>query len=168
MEDKIRQTTQLRSIEIENFRGIKYCKLDNLTDINIFIGKNVSGKSTILESIYLASASVIEYDIISGKPKIQVLAERRTLRGIWDKVKEWFWYASDITRNIRIVLRVKFYDYSFILSYKDNSVKMRHSSSVPYVESIKTKEYLKSVILIDDQLIKNPQNIEEKNHTYRF
>lgn len=44
---------KLQWIEIKNFRGIKYAKLKNFTDINVFIGKNNTGKSTVLEGIYL-------------------------------------------------------------------------------------------------------------------
>lgn len=44
---------KLQWLEIQNFRGIKYGKLEKFTDLNIFIGRNNTGKSTILEGIYL-------------------------------------------------------------------------------------------------------------------
>ncbi|WP_462136871.1 AAA family ATPase, partial [Candidatus Mycalebacterium sp.] len=44
-----------KSIKIENFRGIESLKIDNLERINLFVGKNNCGKTTILESIYLLS-----------------------------------------------------------------------------------------------------------------
>ena len=43
----------LQWIEIKNFRGIKYAKLENFTSVNVFIGRNNTGKSTLLEAIYL-------------------------------------------------------------------------------------------------------------------
>jgi len=43
----------LKEIELKNFRGIKSCKIASLNQINLFIGKFGSGKSTILESIYM-------------------------------------------------------------------------------------------------------------------
>jgi hypothetical protein len=46
----------IRSIVVENLRGIKKCVIDDLRDVNIFIGRNGAGKSTILEAIYIASA----------------------------------------------------------------------------------------------------------------
>lgn len=49
---------KLKWIEIQNFRGFKLAKLTNLGDINIFIGKNNTGKSAILESIYLISTGL--------------------------------------------------------------------------------------------------------------
>ena len=35
---------KLQWVEIKNFRGIKEVKLENFTDINVFIGKNNTGK----------------------------------------------------------------------------------------------------------------------------
>lgn len=41
----------ITGIEIENFRSIEYLKLENLGNLNVFVGKNNSGKSTILKGI---------------------------------------------------------------------------------------------------------------------
>jgi len=48
---------KLEWIQIENFRGIKKAKLQEFGDINVFIGKNNTGKSTVLEAIYLNVAN---------------------------------------------------------------------------------------------------------------
>lgn len=42
-----------KKISIENFRGIKYSLIDDFGRLNIFLGKNNVGKSTILESLFL-------------------------------------------------------------------------------------------------------------------
>ena len=42
----------LESLEIENFRGIKKLKIDNFKNINFFIGKANTSKTSILEAIY--------------------------------------------------------------------------------------------------------------------
>lgn len=42
-------------LEIERFRGIKYIKLENLGQINVILGSNNVGKSTILESVFMLS-----------------------------------------------------------------------------------------------------------------
>ena len=42
-------------IEIERFRGIRYASIDGLKQINLFFGKNNCGKSSVLESLFLAS-----------------------------------------------------------------------------------------------------------------
>lgn len=40
---------------IENFRGIRHCKLEGLGQVNIFFGKNNCGKSSLLEALFLLS-----------------------------------------------------------------------------------------------------------------
>ncbi len=42
-------------IEIERFRGIKYASINGFKQINLFFGKNNCGKSSLLESLFLAS-----------------------------------------------------------------------------------------------------------------
>ena len=44
---------KLEWIKIENFRAFKKAEISDFGDINVFIGKNNTGKSTLLESIYL-------------------------------------------------------------------------------------------------------------------
>ena len=46
----------LKSIRIRNYRGLADCKIDNLGRVNIFAGLNNSGKTTLLEAVFLWSA----------------------------------------------------------------------------------------------------------------
>ena len=71
----------LRSIEINNLRGISRCKIRDLNRINILIGKNGSGKSTILDAIYITSSSVYPEDDIILKNKLDYIISRHTNRG---------------------------------------------------------------------------------------
>lgn len=43
---------KLKKIEIKNYRSLKYLPLDEIGNLIIFIGKNSSGKSNILEAIH--------------------------------------------------------------------------------------------------------------------
>ena len=43
----------LKNLTIKNFRGFDTLEIDNLSQINLFVGKNNSGKTSILESIFL-------------------------------------------------------------------------------------------------------------------
>ena len=152
----------ITSIEIENFRAIKHCTLDSLSDINILIGKNGSGKSTILEAIYLASAWANSRDPITSANKLEVIARRRTLRGEWSRVKEWLWYNSDTTKNIKITLQWRAHHrHTFILN-TNGHIGLTKEPRVPDLETKKLGEFLKPAVLIDDQLTKNPTHIEEK------
>ena len=42
-----------KNIEIKNFRGIECLKIDDFSRVNVFLGQNNSGKSSILEAIHL-------------------------------------------------------------------------------------------------------------------
>ena len=42
---------QVRSVEIENFRGIEETRLEDCGELNVLVGRNNSGKSTILDAI---------------------------------------------------------------------------------------------------------------------
>lgn len=42
-----------RNLEIKNFRGINHLKIDDLSRVNVFLGQNSSGKSSILECLLL-------------------------------------------------------------------------------------------------------------------
>ena len=41
----------LNNIEIKNFRGIKHLTIDNFKNINIFLGKANTGKTSVIEAI---------------------------------------------------------------------------------------------------------------------
>ena len=43
----------VKSIEISNFRGIDHLKMDDFSRVNILLGQNSVGKSSILESVFL-------------------------------------------------------------------------------------------------------------------
>lgn len=42
-----------KNIEIKNFRGIDQLKVDDFSRVNVFLGQNSSGKSTVLEAIHM-------------------------------------------------------------------------------------------------------------------
>lgn len=41
------------SISVKNFRGIQDLKIDDLSKINLFVGDNATGKTTILDAVYI-------------------------------------------------------------------------------------------------------------------
>ena len=43
-----------KNIEIKNFRGIDHLTIDDFSHVNVFLGQNNSGKSTVLEAITLS------------------------------------------------------------------------------------------------------------------
>jgi len=46
---------KFKDLTIKNFRGVRECEINDLTRINLFVGQNNSGKSSILEALFLLS-----------------------------------------------------------------------------------------------------------------
>lgn len=46
----------IRSISIKNLRGIKAGSIDGMTSLNVFVGSNNSGKSTVLDAILIGAS----------------------------------------------------------------------------------------------------------------
>ena len=42
-----------KNLEIKNFRGIEHLTIDDFARVNVFLGQNSSGKSSVLESIIM-------------------------------------------------------------------------------------------------------------------
>ena len=76
----LNKTAFIKRIEISNFRGIKNCAIDNLGQVNILIGANDAGKSTILNALYLTSAWITPLDELHDKSKVDYVISRRTGR----------------------------------------------------------------------------------------
>jgi len=101
----------LKALGIHNFRGIKEGEIKGLSQVTVFIGKNNSGKSTILEALYLASAAFNPEDHLSPIvrttytskycQKIVYLITRRHLENAY---AEGLWYGYDIEKPIKITL----------------------------------------------------------------
>ena len=86
----------ITDISIQNLRGIKQCEIHNLGQINLLIGKNSAGKSTILESLQLVS-SVIFYP----ENQIFVLINRKSARS-WHLRELWYKYDPNLELSISL------------------------------------------------------------------
>jgi predicted ATPase len=97
----------IESLTIENLRGIKKLSISGLTNVNIFVGKNGAGKSTILEAIFLASTFFNKEDTLRGKNKLDYIVKRRAGRGNWQNSRDILWYARNTSEDITIELRFR-------------------------------------------------------------
>jgi AAA15 family ATPase/GTPase len=95
----------IRSIVVENLRGIKKCVIDDLRNVNIFIGRNGAGKSTILEAIYIASAFANKHDVLRNVYKFDYVVQRRGGRGNWNSFRDILWFLKDVDEKIIIELK---------------------------------------------------------------
>lgn len=94
-------TPLIQSIEIERFRGIREGKIEGLRQINILVGKNNSGKSSILDSISLLS--------LGQSPKrTDVLGRGRPvgITGSLDINDPNLWYLRDQLRPLHFRAKV--------------------------------------------------------------
>lgn len=69
---------KIQWLTIRNFRGIKSLDLNDLGDINVFIGKNNTGKSTVLEAIYLNTTNG-KLDLLQRDP-FEIIFYRRGIQ----------------------------------------------------------------------------------------
>jgi len=90
-------------VKISKFRGISGTILDGLGKTNIFVGKNNSGKSSVLESLYFARAAFNPVNQL-GEPVLKHLLQRRINRVNLDPREFFLDYGRQ--GNIAIELRV--------------------------------------------------------------
>jgi hypothetical protein len=85
----------LRSLEIQNFKGIKEGKLEDLAQVNVLVGRNNSGKSTILDALIMLRCAVADRDYFN-KNGLEQIIERRVNRGGLDPSELWFKLNSGV------------------------------------------------------------------------
>ena len=90
--------TMLRSLEIQNFKGIKQGKIDDLAQVNILVGRNNSGKSTILDALILLRSAIIGQDYLEENG-IQQILSRRVDRGRGNFNYDELWYGMRTGAN---------------------------------------------------------------------
>lgn len=112
-----------KKISIENFRGIKSLSVENFSRVNLFFGKNNSGKSTVLESAFLLTGMT--------NPHLLVLCnEVRGFKGIQDF--SLFFHNLDTTHPISIIAEGDSKVFS-------RQLNMKLSESQTYNQSFDTK-----------------------------
>lgn len=91
-----REYVMLEKILIDNFRGITQIEIDDLQRINLLVGKNNSGKTSILEAIFLLTGA--------GNPELPLKINH--FRGI-RKIDEDFWRSlfNDFRADSYITLK---------------------------------------------------------------
>ena len=70
----------LSSLEINNFKGIKSGTISDLAQVNVLVGRNNSGKSTILDALLLMRCAFAATDYL-GNNGIEQIVKRKVDRG---------------------------------------------------------------------------------------
>jgi len=108
----------ISEVTISNYKGIKHCEVKDLRRVNLFIGKNDSGKSSILEAIFHTCKEFERHNF-------NTIMTRRT--DIFTGGRELF-FNYDTKLNILVVL--KFGDSEIGLELKKEGDRIGLSLSV--------------------------------------
>jgi len=86
----------IREIALTNFRGIRDGSVTGLGEINVFAGRNNSGKSTILEALYLLRVPLGPESELGGMSALGWLLQRRARRTVPDaRTLSWHYDGGD-------------------------------------------------------------------------
>jgi len=104
-------------VSVKGFRGISEGVADNLEELTILIGRNGSGKSTILEALYLASAWINPWDELRGVSKLDYIVSRRGDRGKWATTRAVLWHNFRVENDVEIVAKAGGVELKFVINY---------------------------------------------------
>lgn len=137
----------LESLEIENFRGIKKLKIDNFKNINFFIGKANTSKTSLLESI-LISLSQSPYSItllLFFRSFIKDDDIFDSLFYDYNTTKEIYFNFFQNSKEFYINLKLAYENNEVVISFNDNNKIMNNK-----LLFIKDKNYNDPPYLIFD------------------
>ncbi len=87
----------INNIEIHNFRGIHRSKIDGLTQVNLFFGRNNCGKSSLLEALFLVCGQ-------SNPLLPATINAMRTYTRLTENDMRYFFYQMDADGEIQIAI----------------------------------------------------------------
>jgi predicted ATP-dependent endonuclease of OLD family len=92
---------RVKSVQIKGFRGIREGAVRDFADVNLLVGRNNSGKSTVVEAIHRLASAVSNNspDPIGRRSEVWSL-----VRGENGLVPSEIWYKLDQTQPISIAV----------------------------------------------------------------
>jgi hypothetical protein len=115
--------SMLRTIRIQNFRGFRSFELNNLGRLNLLVGTNNSGKTSVLEAI-------------------QLLCSRRNLEPLGDVMKsrgEYLW--DEHKRKRELDIRHLFYGHDIEPGSQFSVLGIRENSEEKLVATVSIRHY---------------------------
>jgi len=122
----------LSHLEITDFRNINHVKIDLDKNFNIFIGKNGSGKTSLLEAIY-------HFKVKNIDDSFKALAEAKNI-----SKGDYTWALSK----------------GFLHAYEGNLEKAYHFYKMAFRERIGINSHIQSEIFITDVLKQEPSKYQ--------
>lgn len=118
----------LNDIYIRNFKGISQTSINELNQVNVFIGKNNVGKSTVLDALYFLKAPLSPINAV-GYNTLNYLLKRRSRRKTYDVTR--FWYLHDVSNPIFFTLSFDKSSLTFECTKLNEGIKYDLSKSLP-------------------------------------
>ncbi len=92
----------IRSLEIERFRCFNSVKLDDVRKFNVITGPNGSGKTALLEALFVAGGNTAEIylraNIWRGKEEFPI----PQIGSQMGNLLEDYFYQFDVTKGLRV------------------------------------------------------------------
>ena len=179
----------IQNLQINSFRGLKGLNLSELGSVNILVGKNNSGKTTILEAISIACNPIDPFQWIgTSERRLNIGRSPIALRPSLESIK-WLFpqensdlknrqYQGEIeinvTGNTAISVIATISDIYGVGSEKADFIDEQDTSSDPENVDTSQTEYERSgvelEVLINEQADSKPDNFEPINqdNTFQF
>ncbi len=126
-------------IKVDNFKSFKSLTVDNLSQVNIFFGKNNCGKSTFLESVFM----------LSGMTNPEMLLRCNRLRG-FSRISDFSFFFHNFNSDSTIELsgesEYEIFSRNMSMELSDN--KNLNSADVYSDESISSNQVIRSKLKI--------------------
>lgn len=157
-----KERVMIEELKINNFRSIKSLKIDNFKNINIFLGKANTGKTSILEAIYI---------ILSMDSRAIIRITNLRSIGLYNDIFDSLFY--DYNTNVSIKFDIKVDNELVELEIKPNIV----NSTISFSEKNITDnniETINNIYNLNFNYLKNGKNytpnisIEKNNNEMKF
>jgi len=148
---------KLKTLFIKDIKCFKEVTIQNLSDINLFIGKNNSGKSTIIEALRLAYDAIeinahvklplefVRIGVTDRNPEIKLtfslnsLEARKLIDSFQDEVEQTRSNIENLKLGLREILTKYLKIHSVIIFNKSNEYMSQATWSKPSIDELPPK-----------------------------
>jgi len=107
--------THIKSLNIESFRGLEGLKIENLGDVNIIVGDNNTGKTSVLEAIQLLCEPT-EYNMATVAMQREKFKDSYFRIGLMDAIRYLFTMESKKKGSYNLKIKAEIYGKKYDVS----------------------------------------------------